>query len=128
MVNHHFNRIVSSLLVWTQMFPLIFGDNTRLRTLVNIPDSKSYMLYICANSLYICEECLGLTDNSSLYYRPQPALAPMPTMTKGDLIYLGEEVNKTWKIWMCSPCRQKQEASQTSREDSGDQKTRERIR
>ncbi|KAF9560302.1 hypothetical protein EC968_006254, partial [Mortierella alpina] len=55
MVNRNFNRIVSSLLFWSRIFPLIFGDTKRLRTLVNIPESKSYMLYICANSLDICE-------------------------------------------------------------------------
>lgn len=129
MVNHNFNRIVSSLLIWTRMFPIIFGDKKRLRVLRDIPESKSHMLYICANSLYICEECLALTDKSLYYYKPEPTLAPMPTMSQDDVQFLGEELNLTWMIGMCTPCRQKaQERSLQSTEGGDDPKTKERIR
>ncbi|KAF9988604.1 hypothetical protein BGZ75_009102 [Mortierella antarctica] len=129
MVNRNFNRIVSSLLIWSRIFPLIFGDTKRLRTLGNIPESKSYMLYICANSLYICEACLGLTENHLYFNKPQPTLAPMPTMTKGEIQFLGEELNLTWMIWMCSACRDRQyEQSQLSTEGGDDVKTKDRIR
>ncbi|KAG0065862.1 hypothetical protein BGZ89_007844 [Linnemannia elongata] len=56
MVNKTFETIVSSLPIWRYLFT----ENTvrkRLRFLRDIPESKSYMLYICANSLHICEEC-----------------------------------------------------------------------
>ncbi|OAQ25155.1 hypothetical protein K457DRAFT_129255 [Linnemannia elongata AG-77] len=56
MVNKTFETIVSSLPIWRYLFT----ENTfrkRLRFLRGIPESKSYMLYICANSLHICEEC-----------------------------------------------------------------------
>ncbi|KAG0053010.1 hypothetical protein BGZ90_006323 [Linnemannia elongata] len=38
-------------------FETINTFRKRLRFLRGIPESKSYMLYICANSLHICEEC-----------------------------------------------------------------------
>ncbi|KAG0352272.1 hypothetical protein BGZ54_002873 [Gamsiella multidivaricata] len=44
MVNKNFNTIVSSLPVWSHMFSVAFGPKMRLRTLRNIPESKSYML------------------------------------------------------------------------------------
>ncbi|KAG0342691.1 hypothetical protein BG000_002475 [Podila horticola] len=49
MVNKNFNKIVSSLSVWSRMFSLIFGPEMKLRTLRNMPESKSYMLYMCLN-------------------------------------------------------------------------------
>ncbi|KAF9967123.1 hypothetical protein BGZ70_000045 [Mortierella alpina] len=134
MVNRHFNQIVSSLMLWTRLFPLIFGETKRLRTLGNIPESKSHMLYICANSLFICETCLGLTENQLYYHKPKPVLAPLPTMSKkdadaGGVQFLGEELNRTWMIWMCAPCRDKQEEeSKLKTEGPDDPKTQERIR
>ncbi|KAF9081192.1 hypothetical protein BGX29_004692, partial [Mortierella sp. GBA35] len=111
MVNNNFNKIVSSLSVWSRMFSVAFGPTMRLRTLRNMPESKSYMLYMCASSLYICEECLSRTPFETIYNqgeRPSRVLAPMPTLSKGNLKYLGEEVNMNWTIWMCPSCRRKQ--------------------
>ncbi|KAG0198508.1 hypothetical protein BGX28_008043 [Mortierella sp. GBA30] len=114
MVNKTFSKIVSSMAVWARIFSVTFGPKMRLRTLRNIPESKSYMLYIYASSLYICEECLALTNFEHLYVdrrRTQRAPAPMPTMTKGNIKYLGEEVDPHWTVRMCHACytcRQKQ--------------------
>lgn len=111
MVNKTFNKIVSSLSLWSRMFSIIFGPKNRLRTLRNMPESKSYMLYLCASSLYICEECLALTPLETVRYpdqRPQLILAPMPTMNMSGIKYLGEEIDSHWKVRMCQSCRSKQ--------------------
>ncbi|KAF9370134.1 hypothetical protein CPB97_002992 [Podila verticillata] len=111
MVNRNFNKIVSSLSVWSRMFSFVFGPKMRLRTLCNIPESKSYMLYMCASSFRVCEGCLKLAPwsaNINNLGLPEPVLVRLPTMTKGDIQYLGEEVNLDWKVRMCFACRQKQ--------------------
>ncbi|KAF9322464.1 hypothetical protein BGZ91_004312 [Linnemannia elongata] len=116
MVNKNFNKIVSSLSVWSHMYSVAFGPKMPLRTLRDRPESKSYMLFMCASSLYVCEECLSRTPCKNLYDNwgrrvdlgPIPALAPMPTSSKGDLKYLGEELNLNWTIRMCPSCRDKQ--------------------
>ncbi|KAI1321585.1 hypothetical protein EDD11_003065 [Mortierella claussenii] len=82
MVNKTFNKIVSSLSVWSRMFTLAFGPKKRLRTLRNIDESKSYMLYMCAS--------------------------PVPTLSTVEFKYLGEEINMNWYLRMCASCREKQ--------------------
>ncbi|KAK3827370.1 MAG: hypothetical protein J3R72DRAFT_496393 [Linnemannia gamsii] len=127
MVNSNFNKIVSSLSVWSRMFSLVFGPTVRLRTLPNMPESKSYMLYLCASSLYVCEQCfvqIPFEYSSFGTTYSQPVLAPLPTMTKGNIKYLGEELNLDWKVWMCTSCRYKQPAFI---EVGDDKKTRDRI-
>ncbi|KAK5827529.1 hypothetical protein F5H01DRAFT_361967 [Linnemannia elongata] len=127
LVNKNFYKIVSSLSVWSRMFSVTFGPKVRLRTLRNMPESKSYMLYMCASSLYICEACLGRTpfQDVSYPYRPLPVLAPMQTMSRGSIKYLGEEINLCWKIRMCTACR----SSQVLEHEIGrDDKTLSRIR
>lgn len=114
MVNKNFNRIVSSLSVWSRMFSKVH-PYTRLRTLRNIPESKSYMLYMCALSLHVCEKCYCRLayGQSNLYRLPLPELAPMPRRLVPDdnyLLeepdtYLGEEVDCKWTIQMCFSCR-----------------------
>ncbi|KAF9273785.1 hypothetical protein BGZ68_001212 [Mortierella alpina] len=130
MVNKNFNRIVSSLPVWSQMFSVAFGPTT-------MPEAKSYMLYMCASSLYICEECLNRTPYLPKYssltrkverpQRPSPMLAPMPTLSKDNLKYLGKEVSLNWTIRIFSTCRSK--AKIYSKIEVGDdEKTVDRIR
>ncbi|KAF9119217.1 hypothetical protein BG015_006393, partial [Linnemannia schmuckeri] len=95
----NFNKIVSSLSVWSHMFSVAFGPTMRLRTLRDMPESKSYMLYMCASSLYICEQCLSRSPCETKFdlrgYKlpsptPKPVLTPMPTLSKGNLKYLEE--------------------------------------
>ncbi|KAF9318405.1 hypothetical protein BGZ91_005170 [Linnemannia elongata] len=57
MVNKAFEIIISSLPIWRYLFTKNVFRKQRLRFLRGIPESKSYMLYMCANSLHICEEC-----------------------------------------------------------------------
>ncbi|OAQ32549.1 hypothetical protein K457DRAFT_16112 [Linnemannia elongata AG-77] len=66
----------------SRMFSVVFGPTKRLRLLRNIPESKSYMLYMCAGSLHICEECLGLTLPSMT----EPVLALLPMLSKGKAV------------------------------------------
>ncbi|KAK5805457.1 hypothetical protein F5H01DRAFT_353760 [Linnemannia elongata] len=56
MVNKAFEIIISSLPIWRYLFTKN-AFRKRLRFLRGITESKSYMLYMCANSLHICEEC-----------------------------------------------------------------------
>jgi hypothetical protein len=133
MVNNNFNKIVSSLSAWFRMFSVAFGPITRLRTLCNMPESKSYTLYMCASSLHICEECLSCIPfettcdqwgNRKTAMGLKPVLAPMPTLSKGNLKYLGEEVNLNWTILLCPSCRSKR----VSKVEVGDDKvTKSRI-
>lgn len=123
MVINNLNKIVSSLSVWSHMFSVIFGPTKRLRLLRNMPESKIYMLYMCAGSLNVCEECLGLTLPSTA----EPVLVLLPMLSKGNIRFLGEQVNEDWMIWMCQSCLEKQIRP---RERSSDlhPKTRNRMR
>ncbi|KAG0028647.1 hypothetical protein BGZ81_004545 [Podila clonocystis] len=106
MVNKNFNVLVSSLSVWSRMFSVAYGSKKRLRTLRNVPESKSYMLFMCANSCFICENCLVLSPyNATASYRPRKYWAPLPTLSTKELEYLGEELNLDWQVYMCSGCR-----------------------
>ncbi|KAG9062671.1 hypothetical protein KI688_004975 [Linnemannia hyalina] len=105
MVNSNLNKIVSSLSVWSRMFSVVYGPKKRLRTLRNMPESKSYMLYMCASSFHVCEGCLALVPfvfNPNMPANLQPVLADLPTLSKGEIIYLGEEINKGWMVWLAS--------------------------
>ncbi|KAK3845705.1 MAG: hypothetical protein J3R72DRAFT_487405 [Linnemannia gamsii] len=79
MVNKTFNKIVSSLSIWSRIFFVAYPAGTmRLRTLRDMPESKSYMLYLCALSLYICECCLFMAScKADFYGRPKQHQAPM---------------------------------------------------
>lgn len=127
-VNRNFNKIVSSLPGWSRMFSVVFGPKMRLRTLRNMPESKSYMLYVCAGSLYICEECLKLVPyllvQNHSQNLPSSTLVPPPTMSKGNIKYLGEEVNLNWTVRMCRSCRDKLDYTIEVGEDI---KTKDRI-
>lgn len=116
MVNKNFNAIVSSLSVWSHIFKKAHSadnnsqgdDMVRLRTLGTMSESKSYMLYMCAVSIYVCESCFGMPPirrYGSGCIRPARAMAPMPTMNKPGLLYEGEELNVNWEINMCQSCR-----------------------
>ncbi|KAF8988694.1 hypothetical protein BGZ52_004341 [Haplosporangium bisporale] len=127
MVNKNLYKIVSSLSVWSRMFSVVFGPTERLRTLRNIPESKSHMLYMCASSLRVCEGCLKLAPwDATVYHRtlPMPVLVRLPTMTKGGVHYLGEEINLHWRVRMCTACGQKQFLDS---EGGIDEKTKGRI-
>ena len=123
-VNKNFNKIVSSLSVWSRMYSLTFGPTMPLRTLLSRSESNSYMLYMCAWSLEVCEECFRY---GSAFTRPFRALAPLPTLSKDNLIYLGEEINLNWTIMMCQSCYDKKRR-RTIENDVGNTKTKNRIR
>lgn len=123
-VNHIFNKVVFSLTVWPRMFSVTFGPTMRLCTLYNMPESKSYMLYMCASSLYVCQMCLAHSPRKGPNIA-MPSPAPPPTiLTKDNTTYLGEEVDVRWKVWLCNGCRLK---SSCFREAGYNQKTRDRI-
>ncbi|KAF9955077.1 hypothetical protein BGZ72_004032 [Mortierella alpina] len=105
MVNKNFNDIVSSLSLWSRMFASTHGPSKRLRCLSGMRESKSYMLYMCANSLHVCETCLGTIQFEGTWnVRPNLRLAPLPTLSTDKCFYVGEAINKDWKIRVCGNC------------------------
>ncbi|KAG0028174.1 hypothetical protein BGZ81_004955 [Podila clonocystis] len=80
MVNRNLHAIVCSLEVWPRMFSAAYGTKAQLRTLLGIPRSKSYMIFLCSSSLHICEMCFNMTgykaDNLSKLPLPIPVLMP----------------------------------------------------
>ncbi|KAK3808847.1 MAG: hypothetical protein JOS17DRAFT_796855 [Linnemannia elongata] len=75
MVDKNLSEIVSSLAVWPRMFYVAHGSKAQLRPLVCIPRfQSSYMMFMCALSLHVCEKCFGLTEYNAgeLYKLPLP--------------------------------------------------------
>ncbi len=107
LVNKNFNDIVSSLSLWSRMFTTAHGPKTRLRCLRGMPESKSYMLYMCANSLRVCEQCLGSFNHYFAKEKLEWHLAPLPTLCTEEFKYLGEPINEDWKIFICLSCSRK---------------------
>lgn len=126
MVNKTFSKIVSSLSMWSRMFFVAHSsDKKRLRTLRDMPESKSYMLYMCAMSLYVCEYCLCMAScNADKNDKPKQRLAPMRTLKTGKFGYVGEEIDMHWTVNMCDSCSNSFRDTYTPCLDS---KTRERL-
>ncbi|KAK3811488.1 MAG: hypothetical protein JOS17DRAFT_842844 [Linnemannia elongata] len=108
MVNKNFCAIVSSLEVWSLMFVIAYGPKAHLRTLVGVPRSKCYMMFMCSSSLHVCERCFGLTgynmDSKSKFPLPIPVL--LPKRSTDTVKYLGERFDPNFTIRMCLSCRQ----------------------
>ncbi|KAG0376021.1 hypothetical protein BGX24_008391 [Mortierella sp. AD032] len=112
MVSRAFETIVTLLPIWYQLFT----ENNfkkRLRFLRGISESKSYMLYMCANSLHICEECGHQEnfDSTILADLPLPVLVRLPKRhcpSDEEIEYVGDQLNLTWAVRKCRICRKKQ--------------------
>ncbi|KAK3835020.1 MAG: hypothetical protein J3R72DRAFT_452015 [Linnemannia gamsii] len=107
MVNKTFNKIVSSLSTWSRIFFVAHSgnENKRLRTLRDMPESKSYMLYMCAMSLYVCECCLFMAHfKANINEKPKQRQAPMRALKNDKFEYDGEEVDMHWTVNMCQSC------------------------
>ncbi|KAG0296900.1 hypothetical protein BGZ98_000780 [Dissophora globulifera] len=126
-VNKTFNAIVSSLSLWSRMFTIAYGPKMRLRTLLNMPESKSFMLYMCVNSRYVCERCFTVTPFNDDYGRPRPSRAPLPTLSTREFQYLGEELNLGWRVNACHSCRESWSNRDFQYHGIKNQKTNERI-
>ncbi|KAG9073359.1 hypothetical protein KI688_001153 [Linnemannia hyalina] len=109
MVNNNLNVIVSSLEVWPRMFYAAHGPKAQLRPLMSIPRFKSsYMMFMCALSLLVCEKCFGLTRHNAdkLYKLPLPIPVLLPRRSTDAIKYVGDRFDPNWTIRMCLPCRQ----------------------
>lgn len=122
-VSRTMHAIVSALNSWSRWFFKAHGPETRLFTLPGMPESKSYMLYMCAVSPRICERCfahsgLGTVNPVTLplsVHVPVPKIFKTPPKpfynnqgeytTKVD--YVGLPMNKSWTIRLCLSCRRK---------------------
>ncbi|KAG0265880.1 hypothetical protein BGZ95_003190 [Linnemannia exigua] len=109
MVNKNLNAIVHSLELWPRMFHAAHGPKAQLRTLVCIPRFKSsFMIFMCASSLHVCERCFGLTEYSSdnVYMLPLSIPVLLPRRATDAVKYVGDRFDPNWTIRMCLPCRQ----------------------
>ncbi|KAG0371703.1 hypothetical protein BGX24_001307 [Mortierella sp. AD032] len=109
MVNKNLNMIVSSLEVWSRMFYAAYGPKAQLRKLTCIPKTKSsYMIFMCASSLHVCEKCFGLIgyNTDKLYKLPLPIPVLLPKRSTDVNKYLGGRFDPNWTIRMCLLCRQ----------------------
>ncbi|KAG9061642.1 hypothetical protein KI688_007223 [Linnemannia hyalina] len=109
MVNKNLNVIVSSLEVWPRMFHAAYGLEAQLRPLMCIPKAKSsYMIFMCASSLHVCEKCFGLTGYNAhkLYWLPLPIPVLLPRRSTDMIKYVGDRFEPNWTIQMCLLCRQ----------------------
>ncbi|KAF9967010.1 hypothetical protein BGZ70_000419 [Mortierella alpina] len=110
MVNKTLNMVISSLEVWPRMFYAAHGPKGQLRPLVRIPSFKSsYMMFMCASSLHVCEKCFGLTEYNAdkAYKLPLPIPVLLPRRSTDAIKYVGERFDPTWTIRMCLSCRQR---------------------
>ncbi|KAG0056044.1 hypothetical protein BGZ83_006481 [Gryganskiella cystojenkinii] len=73
-----FYNMISSSRCWSKLFRKLFGIWTLLDTLPAMPESKSYMLYICAISSRICEKCLTYVTPASSTNPQDMAARPLP--------------------------------------------------
>ncbi|KAF9122055.1 hypothetical protein BGX30_002235 [Mortierella sp. GBA39] len=109
MVNKNLNVIICSLEVWPRMFYAAHGPKAQLRPLMCIPKAKSsYMMFMCAWSLHVCERCFGLTgyNAGNVYMLPLPISIILPRRSTDAIKYMGDRFDPNWTIRMCLPCRQ----------------------
>ena len=95
--------------VWSHMFSLAYGPKAVLRPLVIIPRFKSsYMMFMCASSLHVCEKCFGLTkfNACNLSNLPLPIPVLLPRRSADTVKYVGDRFDPEWTIRMCLSCRQ----------------------
>lgn len=106
-VNKNLNMIVSSLVLWSRIFVISQGPKAHLRPLLRIPKSKSYMLFVCATSLHICERCFGLANFDCRFLEdlPLPVRVLLPRRSTEDIQYKGERIDLSWTVRLCLSCR-----------------------
>jgi len=72
--------LIAASIVWSRWFRTAFGPDVILDTLPATPESTSYMLYMCAVSGRVCEQCMIYSVPSRLVNdraaRPLPVLVP----------------------------------------------------
>lgn len=87
--------IIGASVIWSRWFRTAFGPDIVLDTLPAIPESHSYMLYMCAVSGRVCEQCLIYSVPSRLVNdraaRPLPVLIPNSVLRRrgreqGDIV------------------------------------------
>ncbi|KAG0053650.1 hypothetical protein BGZ83_000721 [Gryganskiella cystojenkinii] len=81
-------EIISASIVWSPWFKKAFGPEVILDTLPAMKESKSYMLYMCAVSSRVCEQCLVYAVPSKMVQdraaRPLRVLIPDAILARRD--------------------------------------------
>ncbi|KAG0048717.1 hypothetical protein BGZ83_006381 [Gryganskiella cystojenkinii] len=107
MVSKTLSSVIGSLVLWLHLFNISHDAHIGLRLLKGVPESKSYMLYMCATSLHLCERCFRLVpfevENSAEL--PLPVLVPLRSRSTNGVRYVGEQINLTWTVRFCLDCR-----------------------
>lgn len=102
MLNKNLCTIVSSLEVWSHMFVIAYGPKAHVRTLLGVPKSKCYMMFMCSSCLHVCERCFGLTGyNADRKFKlPLPLPVLLPKRSTDTVKYL-ERYDPNFTIRMC---------------------------
>ncbi|GJJ75064.1 hypothetical protein EMPS_07422 [Entomortierella parvispora] len=102
-VNKTLHDIVAASSLWSKMFSQAFGPDAVLCTLPAMPESKSYMLYMCAVSTRVCEQCLvhavPSMVRSELPARPLPVLVPDARLRRLNHPGPHQRINKRDSLW-----------------------------
>ncbi|KAI7815856.1 hypothetical protein BC939DRAFT_471231 [Gamsiella multidivaricata] len=117
LVNRTAYEIVAGLETWSKWYRRLSGKAEKLarqtepmELLPGLPESRSYMLYMCAISFQVCEGCFRRCDGRRI--RGRLALMPLPVvLSNGD----GEggsgnerergEGGELWTVRLCKHCR-----------------------
>ena len=109
MVSSTLHDVVDSLPYWSLLFRQVFGPKTALWHLPLVPDSKSFMLYMCAFSSMVCERCNVFFDNhieaEKAASLPLPARVESYRRNRKGIQLVGCPVDPNWTIQMCLRCR-----------------------
>ncbi|KAF9350323.1 hypothetical protein BGX34_001297 [Mortierella sp. NVP85] len=119
MVCRGFNDIISKLSVWPEIYAKAHPDKKNhvvggVKPVVGKYPPKDFMLYLCAESLQICELCFGVYVGSEvakdvLAYLTLPVQVwrVRATSKKAEFLPYLNGQPKGWTIRLCLPCRRK---------------------
>lgn len=98
---------IASLRYWSLLFHRSHDPKTALWLLAGVPESKCYMMYMCAWSSMICEGCYKKCDINSKNQAsfPLPVNPTTESMTRGEITFVGCPVDEQWSIQLCLQCR-----------------------
>jgi len=103
------HNVVGSLPFWSFLFRQVFGSTKTLCLLPLVPESKSYMLYMCASSSLVCERCYTYFENyldvANAAALPLPVLLQSYRRMHKDTEEVGCPVDPKWTIQTCLACR-----------------------
>ncbi|KAK3827852.1 MAG: hypothetical protein J3Q66DRAFT_408947 [Benniella sp.] len=118
MVCHEFYEIVTGLPLWSVIYAMAHPNNKNhvvggIKLIQSNYHPRDYMLYVCAESLMVCELCFAVNDDPEVT-RDRLASFPLPVhmwrvrAAFKDVTFLPYSVygqRKDWTIRLCLRCR-----------------------